>query len=352
MNTFQHLVFGQHALPSFNHLLEQGMGEDIVILADSGSSRHCLPLFLEKVPVAAKAKVIVIPEGDENKNISTLSEIWDVLLNAGGSRSTVFINLGGGMVSDMGGFAAGTFNRGIPYYNIPTTLLSMVDAAIGGKCGINIQHVKNKAGLFYMPEAVYIDPIFLLTLPERHFVSGLAEALKTLLVADAEQWLWFENDFDNSSESINCLIREASALKYRIISEDFNDTGIRKCLNFGHTLGHALETLMMEQQKPVTHGEAVAAGMLMESFISKQLAGLNLDVFMRICSCINRWFQPIPIAENDIPQIISISRSDKKNAYGNFYLSLLHSPGNPMIDCPCDEGLLAEAVNFYRELYD
>lgn len=352
MNTFQHLVFGQHALPSFNHLLEQGMGEDMVILTDTGSSRHCLRVFLEKVPAAASAGIIEIAEGDENKNLATLSYIWDELLKAKGSRSTLIINLGGGMVSDMGGFAAGTFNRGIPYYNIPTTLLSMVDAAIGGKCGINIQHVKNKAGLFYMPEAVYIDPVFLETLPERHFVSGLAEALKTLLVADTEQWLWFENGFDRSTESIHRLIREASALKYRIISEDFNDNGIRKSLNFGHTLGHAIETLMMEQQTPVTHGEAIAAGMLMESFISKQLAGLSLDVFMRICSTINRWFQPIPIRETDIQEIISISRSDKKNANGSFYLSLLHAPGNPMIDCPCDEGLLVEAVNFYRELYD
>lgn len=255
------------------------------------------------------------------------------------------------MVSDIGGFAAGTFNRGISYYNVPTTLLAMVDASIGGKTSINLGHIKNKAGLFVMPSAVFIDAEFLKTLPERHINSGLAEAFKTLIVGDVEHWLWMEKNLQNDNIDFENLIKWSSQTKSRIVSEDFFDTGVRRSLNFGHTLGHAIETLFIRKELSITHGEAVAAGMIMELFLSKQVSGLELDVFVRICTFLNKFFKPLPICSDDIEEIILLCRSDKKIAAGSFFLSLISAPASPDIDRQCDEYLLGEAIRFYIDLY-
>jgi 3-dehydroquinate synthase len=256
------------------------------------------------------------------------------------------------MVSDIGGFAAATFNRGVPYYNVPTTLLAMVDASIGGKTALNIRHIKNKVGVFALPEAVFIAPEFLKTLPEKHMLSGLAEAFKTLIVGNNEHWIWLENNFTPDDDNILFLISKASEIKSNIVKQDFYDTAIRKSLNFGHTLGHAIETLFLRKGIEITHGEAVAAGMFMELFLSKQLSSLSLDVFVRLCRFLNRFFNHLPISIDDIPELLIICRADKKNTSGFYYLSLIHSPGIPDIQRQCDENLLEDSIRFYIDLYD
>jgi 3-dehydroquinate synthase len=346
------IITGDQALHSLNHLLEMEKDSKCFILTDTGSRAHCLDLFYDYVPESRRGILTEIAEGDEHKTIDSLMKLWDCFLANSCDSSSYLINLGGGMVCDLGGFAAATYNRGIPYFNVPTTLLSMVDASIGGKTGINLHHYKNKAGVFALPEGVFISPAFLASLPEKQILSGLAEAFKNLIVGDAQAWLWLEKEFFPDPENIRILIHKASDVKRYIVQEDFYDTGIRKSLNFGHTLGHAIETLFLQKNIAVTHGEAVAAGMVMELFLSKQLSGLDLDSFVRLCSFLHRYFSALPIEESDVETLLEISRADKKNALGSHYLSLLHRPGIPDIGRPCDESLLKESIRFYIDLFE
>jgi 3-dehydroquinate synthase len=345
------IIIGSHALDSLNQMLGTERKETCFIITDHGVAKSCLDYFLYKVAEARDAVIIEIPSGDENKNTTNLIRIWHKLLEHSNNTKPLILNLGGGMVSDIGGFAAGTFNRGVDYYNIPTTLLAMVDASIGGKTAINIENVKNKAGVFALPAGVFIDSYFLKTLNQQHYLSGLAEAFKTLIVGDEVEWKWLQSEFMPGLENLDPLIEKAAKIKQRIVSLDFFDKNVRKSLNFGHTMGHALESIYFSKNQSLTHGEAVAAGMIMELYLSHQVSGLHLDTFIKICSFLNKYFKPIEIEEADIGNMISVSKKDKKNFRGSRFLSLLQSPGKPDVNALCSEDQILEAIKFYRDLY-
>jgi 3-dehydroquinate synthase len=254
-------------------------------------------------------------------------------VKSGAGKDSLLVNLGGGVVSDLGGFAAGTFNRGMPYINIPTSLIAQADAAIGGKTGINISGIKNQAGLFYDPAAVFITPVFLETLPETHFKSGFAEIIKSAALSGDRFWELLKKDGKPDHDHIFRLIFEAVNFKCHVVSEDPFDRNTRKMLNFGHTIGHALESnSILPGGEMLHHGHAVASGMICEAWLSNKIAGLGADEMMELVSVIKSYFDLKPIGENQFDQLAETVNYDKKKAGSGIGFSLLeglgkHSPG-------------------------
>lgn len=240
----------------------------VVVLTDSNVEKCCLPLF---ETLFGKYPVIVIPAGEENKNLDTVAYIWSRLMECHLDRNALLVNLGGGVVSDMGGFAASCYNRGIDFVNVPTTLLAMIDASIGGKTGFDFNGVKNKIGLFADPKAVYLNTTFLDTLPQRELLSGLAEMVKYGFIA-APQLL------DTNLDNYKSLISQAVAVKQAVVADDKRDYGIRRMLNFGHTIGHALEALCLEEGQTMLHGEAVAMGMYCSLYLSHKRHDMSVSL--------------------------------------------------------------------------
>jgi 3-dehydroquinate synthase len=307
--------------------------EKIYLLTDQNTNGYCLPVLRENVPLIADQPVFSISPGERSKDISSLDRIWTWLLENGAGKNSLLINLGGGVVSDLGGFAAATFQRGMPYINIPTSLIAQVDAAIGGKTGLNISGIKNQAGLFYDPAAVFIMPVFLETLPEAHFKSGFAEIIKCAALSGDRFWELLKKDDATEQDHIMRLIFETVSFKCRVVGEDPFDQSTRKMLNFGHTVGHALESLCNIPGKDIMlHGQAVAAGMMCETYLSNKTAGLEVDDMDELVSVIKSYFDLKPINENKFDRLAEIVNYDKKKTGSGIGFSLLaglgkHSPG-------------------------
>ncbi|MCX6296422.1 MAG: 3-dehydroquinate synthase, partial [Bacteroidetes bacterium] len=254
----------------------------LFILVDENSLKYCYPQLVEKIELFKEGEIIEIDSGEESKTIDVCIQIWNALSEYGADRRSLFVNIGGGVISDMGGFIASTFKRGIDFINIPTTLLSQVDASIGGKVGVDMNHLKNEIGLFNNPAAVFINSRFLNTLDKRQVLSGFAEMIKHALIADANYWIKVTNADFADLASFDELIKTSVHIKNTIVLEDPKEQNIRKVLNFGHTIGHAVETLSLEQQTKshLFHGEAVAVGMVCEAYLSHKICKLsknNLD---------------------------------------------------------------------------
>ncbi len=298
---------------------------EVFILTDDNTQRYCLPL-LEKYITGYQ--LINIPPGEENKSLKSLSRIWDSLLEYHAGRDAVLINLGGGMITDIGGMAAATYKRGIRFIHVPTSLLAMVDAAVGGKTGINYGGIKNPVGTFSMPAATLIDPVFLDTLPFREMLSGMAEILKYALIRDSELW----NEMPEAGQIPRTVplrwIERSVRIKKEIVSEDPGEAGLRKVLNFGHTAGDALEILYR-----MMHGEAVAAGMLVALRLSEMLLGFPQTVAREITHRIKLWYrQSLPESPGDIHpgRLWERMRNDKKNTGGEVRFVLLEDVGAPV----------------------
>jgi 3-dehydroquinate synthase len=251
---------------SLYHYLAENSYSHIAVIADEHTNKYCLPKIKSLLP--AKFTKVIIKSGEEHKTIETCARIWDAMTKANMDRHALVINLGGGVIGDMGGFCASTYKRGIDFIQIPTTLLAQVDASVGGKLGIDFQHYKNHIGVFQLPKMVLIDPEFIQTLPEREKLSGYAEIIKHCLIRDEEKW---EEISNKGFEDINFadLISHSVEIKKAVVAEDPKEAGLRKILNFGHTLGHAVETYLLNLGKRrILHGEAIAVGMIMEAFIA------------------------------------------------------------------------------------
>ena len=321
----------------------------IFILVDDNTSQYCLPHLLNNLATEVEIEIIELESGEVHKNIATCTEVWAALSELGADRKSIIINLGGGVISDLGGFVACTFKRGIEFINIPTTLLSMVDASIGGKNGVDLGNLKNHIGIIREPKAVIVDTEFLSTLSPREMRSGLAEMLKHGLIFDKKYWDKFKNLKDLNTNDLNELIHQSIQIKNTIVCEDLTENGIRKALNFGHTLGHAIESYFLENENKsiLLHGEAIAAGMILESYISKEMGLLSNESYQEIKYIINDIFEQIEFDDFDMKKIIDLMSFDKKSEFGKVQFVLLNGIGKTKINQEVDNELIFSSFRDY-----
>jgi len=343
--------FGKTAYQSLNTYLKENEPSKIFILVDSHTKDLCLPHFLQRLVTNIEIEIIEIEPGESEKNITTCNGVWETLSELDADRKSLCINLGGGVVTDLGGFVASTFKRGMAYINIPTTLLGMVDAAVGGKTGVDLGQLKNQIGIISNAEMVLIDTSFLTTLNANEMRSGLAEMLKHGLIADLNYWNKMNDLAQLTLEDLDDLIYESILIKNNIFTQDLNEDGIRKTLNFGHTLGHAIESYFLESKEKETllHGEAVAIGMILAAYLSNQLQGLDDTTTQEIKQTILKTFSKVEFDKKDLAPIIDLMKYDKKNSHGKINFVLLSAIGKPIIDCQVSNDLIKKSFQFYRE---
>lgn len=319
----------------------------LVVLTDSHTAIHCYPLIATLLP--ANHLHISVPAGEVHKILDTCSRIWSAVTQAGLDRQGLLLNLGGGVITDMGGFCAATYKRGVRFINVPTTLLSQVDASVGGKLGVDFEGYKNHIGLFAEPEAVLVDANFLKTLPLQELRSGYAEVVKHALIADAESWQKLSREENWQELDWAGIIEHSIGIKGRVVAQDPTEKGLRKILNFGHTLGHALESYRLEhhEKTPLLHGEAIAAGMVCEAWLSHQKCGLNADQLNHIAQYISQvWPEPM-VETSEIPQILERLEQDKKNEGKQLLFSLLPAIGKATYNIAVLEREAREALEWY-----
>ena len=319
------------------------------VLVDETTEKLCLPL-IAGFDCVRGAKTITIGATDEHKTLESLAHVWTCLQHGGATRHSLMINLGGGMVTDLGGFAASTFKRGINYINIPTTLLSMVDASVGGKTGINFGGLKNEIGVFNNARSVILDTEFLKTLDHENIYSGYAEMLKHGLIATEGMWAELMN-FDLTAPDYQkfCqMLADSVQVKERIVEQDPTEKGLRKALNLGHTIGHAFESLAL-QRNPILHGYAVAYGLVCELYLSYMKTGFPADKMRQTVRFINENYGQMPITCDDYPTLLELMTHDKKNVAGEINFTLLGGVGDIRINQTATKEEIFEALDFYRE---
>lgn len=323
----------------------------IFILVDEHTHVHCLTKFLKNLTTKIPIEIIEIPAGEAHKNIQTCVQVWEALAELKADRNSILINLGGGVVTDLGGFIACTYRRGIDFIHFPTSLLAMVDAAVGGKNGIDLGNLKNQVGVIQYPKKVYVDVSYLATLPAQEMKSGLAEMLKHGLIYDLNYWEKFEAMHQTDASALEELILESIHIKTSIVQNDPTEKGLRKSLNFGHTLGHAIESHFLgHPQKHLLHGEAIAIGMILAAYISVQLTELPKNQLQRIVKLITSLYSKSNFDHNDIQEIIKLTKFDKKNTGDQVNFVLLNEIGQCQLDCVVAESYIFEAFDFYNEL--
>ncbi len=320
------------------------------ILTDDVTHDLCLPL-LDGCDCLRGAHVITIPSGDTNKNLDSACLVWQQLQAEGATRHSLMINLGGGMVTDLGGFAASCFKRGIRFINIPTTLLAMVDASVGGKTGVNFGGLKNEIGVFNDSECVILSTDFLRTLDAANLRSGYAEMLKHGLISDTEMWAELVNfDLDSPDYAqLSRMLADSVKVKERIVAADPHEHGIRKALNVGHTAGHALESWSMRHGCPILHGYAVAFGIIVELYLSAAKTGFPSDKMRQTVRFIRSNYGTLGITCNDYSELLELMTHDKKNTAGVINFTLLHDVGGIELDQTASEEEISEALDFFRE---
>lgn len=344
------IVFNENAYSKLNKLLEQNNYSKIFILLDENTNEHCLPEFLPLLSTEIPFEIIEIESGELQKNIQTCTEIWAILADLGADRKSVIMNLGGGVITDLGGFVAATFKRGIDFINIPTTLLGMVDAAIGGKNGVDLGVLKNQIGTITNPQLVLIDTRFLNSLPQNQMRSGLAEMLKHGLIYDQKYWELFQNLAALDLTDLDLLIYRAVEIKNEIVLQDPKEKNIRKALNFGHTLGHAIESYFLENEEKTTllHGEAIAIGIVLESYLSFQQKLIDFETYSLIKNTVKSIFGTVEIIEKDFDPICDLLVHDKKNEHGKVQFVLLDGIGQVKLNQNVDNTLIMNAFNDYK----
>ena len=342
----ENIVIGKSWKNTLEKFLKEKHYSAIAILIDENTKANCLPIVIEIIddPV-----IIEIKSGEEYKNLETCAHIWSVLTKNHFDRKALMINLGGGVIGDMGGFCATAYKRGIDFINLPTTLLSQVDASVGGKLGIDFQGFKNHIGFFKEPEMVLINPGFLNTLPERELRSGFAEVLKHALIADEAYWkILTTKKFPNQPWEEHIL--HSVKVKYEVVSDDFKESGQRKILNFGHTLGHAIESIFLDKgDAKLLHGEAIAIGMITEAYISMKY-GLKQEEVDEIAAYFISCFGKIDLKEVPKQQIFDFVKQDKKNTSSQINFSLLKNIGCADYNLFADDDEISQALAYYQSL--
>lgn len=346
----QKIIFSKDITTELDALCEQLSADRVFLLTDVTTERLCRPLVRE-CKALLHAESIVIGATDVNKTLDTLSQVWTALSSGKASRQSLLINLGGGMITDLGGFAAATFKRGIRFVNIPTTLLAMVDAAVGGKTGINFNGLKNEIGAFKEAEAVIIDTEFLRTLDDANLRSGYAEMLKHSLLENETMWA-DHLKFDLSSPDyahLQELVAQSICCKERIVTEDPHEHGIRKALNLGHTVGHAFESFALEQHRPILHGYAVAYGLLCELFLSAAHTGFATTQMRQTVQYIRQYYGSFSFTCDDYDHLYELMLHDKKNVGGIINFTLLGGIGDIRLNQHLSKEAVFESFDFIRE---
>lgn len=342
------VYFNELGRAALNLHLSKNNYSKIFVLVDENTEAHCLPIFEPMFKEVGIDAVFTIKPGEEYKNIETCTRLWENLSNHGGDRKSLLINLGGGVVTDLGGFVASTFKRGIDFINVPTTLLAMVDASIGGKTGVDLGVLKNQIGVINQPQMILVFPDFLDTLNNRQTCSGFAEMLKHGLIKDQAYWAALK---DIGLSEVKGHIEKSVVLKNEVVQADPTEQGIRKILNFGHTVGHAIESYFLENpdRKALLHGEAIAIGMVVEAYFSHVLTGLSKVALQEIKQTFERHFEKVEFNKTDIEVILDLLKHDKKNSHGNINYVLLKAIGKAVADIKVPTSLFDEAFAYYKE---
>ena len=332
-------------------LLKRYPEDKVFLITEETCNDLCFPL-VSKIPGFDNLKKIILPSGEENKTLASVEKIWLYLSENGADRKSLIVNLGGGMVTDIGGFAASTIKRGMDFINIPTTLLAQVDASLGGKTGFNFNGLKNEIGVINQPTNVLIDPDFLKTLDEDNFRSGFAEMIKHGLIADTDHFRDLRN-FDLNNKDYNFLrklIADSVAVKESFVFRDPLERGYRKALNFGHTIGHAFESFALESRNPIHHGYAVAYGMMTELYLSKLLCNFPVDQMDDITNWLIEIYGKFSIDEVQFEKLYQLMSHDKKNEGGRINFTLIPSVGKVVFNQICTKELIFEALSYFKNL--
>lgn len=341
--------FNENAYLALNEHLANGNYSKIFVLVDENTHNCCLPVFMSHIKGEYDFEIIEIEAGEIHKNITTCTQVWEVLSELDADRKSAMINLGGGVVTDLGGFVASCFKRGIDFINIPTTLLSMVDASVGGKTGVDLGPLKNQVGVINQPQMVLVATEFLKTLDQRQLQSGFAEMLKHGLISDASYWNTLKEI--TGFEYMDKLIYTSISIKNEVVQIDPTEQHLRKTLNYGHTLGHAIESYFLESEEHdlLLHGEAIAIGMILEGFLSYKLTGLTKNELEDIKKTFLARYPKTNFTKKDIDIILTLLKFDKKNSHGNINFVLLKSIGETAIDIKVTPELLKESFSYYAE---
>lgn len=348
----QRVIISKNLEQELSEAINECKHDRIFVLTDTTTVKVCWPM-IKDYDCVKNAIMITIGATDVEKTLESVAHVWDCLQKGGASRHSLLINLGGGMVTDLGGFAASTFKRGINFINIPTTLLSMVDASVGGKTGINFGGLKNEIGVFNDSRYVILCTEFLKTLDHDNICSGYAEMLKHGLInRDNKDMLSELLNFDIASpdlKELQRMVAESVAVKEKIVEEDPHEHSIRKALNLGHTVGHAFESWALRKNRPVLHGYAVAFGIIAELYLAVAKMGFPTDKMRQTVKYIRDYYGTLPITCDDYPELIELMTHDKKNTAGIINFTLLSDIGVICINQTADKALIEECLDFFRE---
>lgn len=355
----QKVIISENLEQALAEAMSECKADRVFILLDKTTEQLCWPI-VKSFDCLKESQTIVIEAGDTNKSLQAVSHVWSELQRMGATRHSLLVNLGGGMVTDLGGFAASTFKRGIHLINIPTTLLSMVDASVGGKTGFNFGGLKNEIGVFRNASSVILDTVFLQTMDRENLLSGYAEMLKHGLIANREMLAeLLDFDFPASHlassttylvpHNLSAMLGKSVAVKQRVVLEDPTEQGLRKSLNLGHTVGHAFESLALRRQQPVLHGYAVAWGLVCELYLSAIKTHFPVDVMRQVVSYVIDHYGRMSVNCNDYPVLLELMTHDKKNTAGQINFSLLSDVGQLQLNQTATRQEIEEALDFYRE---
>lgn len=343
------VVFGDQGYKELSRLIDEKKYSKLFILTDNNVNEACMPIFLPQLATDLEFEIIEIEAGEENKTIETSLQLWQILAEFNADRKALIINIGGGMMTDLGGFIAATYKRGVDFVNIPTSLLAMVDASVGGKNGVNLDSLKNMIGTFTEPQLVVVDVNYLGSLPGNQMRSGLAEMFKHGLIADASYWNQLKDLSQLTTDDLELLIYHSVCIKNEIVQQDPEEKNMRKLLNFGHTLGHVIESYSLQNTniQPLLHGEAIAIGMILEAYLSYKKGLLTKSSYTEIKETLNLMYTPIVFNENDMELCTSLLIHDKKNENGKILFTLLQEIGEGVINQSVESEYIKEAFYDY-----
>ena len=351
MNSIKAISYPVHfqdkAYKELSKLIANNNYSTLFILVDENTFEFCYPKFIPNLETDKRIEVIEIESGEIHKNIETCVGVWNAITELGGDRKSLIITLGGGVITDLGGFVASCFKRGIDFVNIPTTLLSMVDASVGGKTGVDLGVLKNQIGLFANPQMVVIDKNYLATVTEREIKSGIAEILKYGITYDTKLLKEIKS---NKGLHVENLIYRSIEIKNEVVLQDPKEQNLRKILNFGHTLGHAIESFYLESgdKENLTHGEAIAIGMICESFMSAELLGFSKEKLAEIKDVVLSIYDKTNLLTTDFTAILDLLKHDKKNVNGQVNFVLLKDYEDCEIDCQVPQELIIASMEYYN----
>ncbi len=339
---------GDSSFRDMKRFLKEGDHSNYYIICDENTMKDCLPVLISNCKELKDAEIFEIESGEMSKSLVLCSQIWQTLIDYNADKKALIINLGGGVISDLGGFIASVYKRGVDFINVPTSLLAMADAAVGGKTGIDFAGIKNSVGTITQPKAVFVFYDFLKTLPSRHVYNGLAEVYKIALISDKIFWNKLADTSKLKESDRDSIINKSIELKNAIVKKDPFEKNLRKVLNFGHTIGHAVESVLMGTEIELLHGEAVVVGMIAEAYIARDKKLISKLEFEQIIGTLKSVFNPNPLPAKAFQAIVNTIYNDKKSSKDKLLFALVNGIGNNKIDVPVTETQIKKALEFYN----